>query len=305
MTEDTLIIAGPSGGTSTFLGGLLRYVDKQDEVTLVDSIMGEQEEYRRAIDRLFTARQYPEARRGGYVVRAELQGASFARPGASVFVVQPPGDLGWARHDGARGRSLLARVRSGVAPEPDAVRERYENDIRPDFDRGVSPGTPDDWETVLLHHYYTADRVVFLLNLHAFLERPDRDIAYDVDDLKHATDRFVEVAVVPTAVDLVDYDPDGAGDEWGLLERIAERLFSSGIRDEALLGRLVEVLTVGTGGQTLNVLNYVDTDETVEFFGVAVPDEGSPQERMGRPASDGEGGFEVQGFEQVVEWLER
>jgi hypothetical protein len=296
MVGDTLVIGGPSGGTSTFLGGLLRHVDKEDGLSLASTVTGDTESYKRAVEELFTRREYPPAGSDGYVVSYDLQGRSFARPEVTVSAVDTPLP--------PDGRSLLARIRSGAAPDPETVRERYEDDIRPDLERGHAPLTPDDWETVLLHHYYTADRVIFLLNLHTVFERVDQDLAYDAQDVKHATEEFVSAAVVPTAVDLVDYDPDEAGSDRRLLERAKERLGPSGIRDEALLERLGDVLTVGTARETMDVLNYVDSDQAVEFFGVAVPDEGSPQEQTGNLTPDGEGGFEVQGFGTVVEWLE-
>jgi hypothetical protein len=304
MPGDTLVIGGPSGGTSTFLGGLLRHVDKEDGLSLASTVTGDTESYKRAVEELFTHQKYPSARNGGYVVSYGLQGRSFAREEAVVSSVFPSGGPQRRLWDPPGDRPLLARIRSGAAPDPETVRERYEDDIRPDLERGHAPLTPDDWETVLLHHYYTADRVIFLLNLHTVFERVDQDLAYDAQDVKHATEEFVSAAVVPTAVDLVDYDPDEAGSDRRLLERAKERLGPSGIRDEALLERLGDVLTVGTARETMDVLNYVDSDQAVEFFGVAVPDEGSPQEQTGNLTPDGEGGFEVQGFGTVVEWLE-
>ncbi|WP_254829301.1 hypothetical protein [Haloglomus salinum] len=304
MVGDTLVIGGPSGGTSTFLGGLLRHVDKQDGLSLASTVTGDTESYKRAVEELFTRREYPPAGSDGYAVSFDLRGDSFARPGATISAVRPPA-RGWGMRHPSPDAPLLARIRSGAAPDPETVRERYENDVRPDFERGHAPTRPDDWETVLLHHYYTADRVIFLLNLHTVFERVDQDLAYDAQDVKHATEEFVSAAVVPTAVDLVDYDPGEAGSDRRLLERAKERLGPSGIRDEALLERLGDVLTVGTARETMDVLNYVDSDQAVEFFGVAVPDEGSPQEQTGHLTPDGEGGFETQGFGTVIEWLER
>jgi hypothetical protein len=305
MPGDTLVIGGQSGGTSTFLGGLDHYVDKQDGLSLLDDVAGDTQSYERTVEELFTRREYPAGRTGGYVVSYGLSGRSFARPETVVSAVCPSGSTQRRLWDPPGDRPLLARIRSGAAPGPETVRERYEDDIRPEFERGFSPATVEDWETVLLHHYYTADRVVFLLNLHTVIDRVDQDLAYDAQDVKHATEEFVSAAVVPTAVDLVDYDPDEAGSDRRLLERAKERLGPSGIRDEALLERLGDVLTAGTARETMDVLNYVDSDQAVEFFGVAVPDEGSPQEQTGHLTPDGEGGFAVQGFGTVVEWLER
>jgi len=305
MPGDTLVIGGPSGGTSTFLGGLRHHVDKQDGLTLISDVAGSSRAYQRDIERLFTHHEYPEARDGGYAVSFDLRGDSFARPGATISAVRPPARVHWGMCHPSHDAPLLARIRSGATPDAETVRERYEDDIGPEFERGHAPTTPDDWETVLLHHYYTADRVVFLLNLHTVIDRVDLDLAYDVDDIEHAAEQFESVAVVPTAVDLVGYDPDEAGDDGGILRQVATQVFSSGIRDEQLLERLNEVLNAGTARRTTNLLHYAASDQTVDFFGVAVPDEGSPQEQTGNLTPDGEGGFEVQGFGTVIEWLER
>lgn len=301
MPGDTLVIAGPSGGTPTFLSGLLRHVDKEDGLSLASTVTGNTESYERAVEELFTHREYPAARTGGYVVSYDLQGRSFASKEAvisSVFPLRGPQRRMW---DPPGDRPLLARIRSGVAPDPGTVRERYENDIRLDLERGLAPAGPDDWETVLLHHYYTADRVIFLLNLHTVIERADLNLRYGVDDIEHATEQFESVAVVPTAVDLIDYDPDV--DDGGLFAFLTG-LAQSRFRDAALLERLEEVLPTGTARWTIALLYYVNNTSAVDFFGVAVPDNGSPQEQTGRLTPDGEGGFEVQGFGTVVEWLE-
>ncbi|WP_254824597.1 hypothetical protein [Haloglomus halophilum] len=305
MPGDTLVIGGPSGGTSTFLGGLRHHVDKQDGLSLVSNVGGDTQSYELTVEELFTRREYPAARTGGYVVSYDLQGRTFARPETVVSSVLPSGSTQQRLWDPPGDRPLLARIRSGAAPDPETVRERYENDIGPEFERGFSPAAVEDWETVLLHHYYTADRVVFLLNLHTVVDRVDLNLAYDVDDIEHAAEQFESVAVVPTAVDLVGYDPDEAGDDGGILRQVATQVFSSGIRDEQLLERLNEVLNAGTARRTTNLLHYAASDQTVDFFGVAVPDEGSPQEQTGNLTPDGEGGFEVQGFGTVIEWLER
>jgi hypothetical protein len=287
------------------ISGLYHYVDKQDALTLTSNVVGDSQSYKLAVEQMFTHHEYPDAKGDSYVVSYDLCGNSFERPVVTVSAVCPPVGSHWDMWRPSVDRSLLDRINSGAVPGAKKVRERYENDIKPNLQHGHAPTTPDDWETVLLNYYYTADRVLFLLNLHTVVERADLDLAYDASDVEHASKEFRSVAVIPTAVDLLDYNLNEAGDDCGLLEQAMEKLAPSGIRDETLLDRFKENLTAGMSAQTLNLLNYVDSDEAIDFFGVAVPDAGSPQEETRRLTPDSEGSFEVQGFSTVVKWLER
>lgn len=303
MPKNTLIIAGPRGGASTVLGGLRQYVDTGDDVASIGTVVvGNSQPYQRNIERLFTHGRYPEAGDDGYVVSYELYGGSTVRPELTVSAVHPPGRFHWGVGHLSHDEGALARIRSGTAPNPEAVRERYERNIEPELEQG-RPTTPDAWETVLLHHYYTADRVLFLLNLHTVLRCPEVNPAYGAADIESAAERFESVAVVPTAVDLLGYDPDA--DDRGLLRRVAARVFSSGIRDVELLEHLHDNLSIGGAAKSMELLRHVATNESIDFFGVAVPEEGSPQEYTGTLTPDSEDAFESQGFETMVEWLRR
>jgi hypothetical protein len=296
MTEKTIIIAGQSGGASTFLGGLYHHIEKQDGLKSISSIAGDREGYERCLDRLFTGHEYPKDMRGGYVVSFELAGGSFARPEAKVSTVRPPRGLDVCR-------SLLPSIRSGTAPEPERVREQYESDIKPELKRGANSITPDDWDTIMCHHYYTADKALILLNIHKVLNQNPPELAYDVEDIVHAVNRFESVAVVPTAVDLLDYDHDTS--DRGIFSAAIDVVFSNRFRDEQLLEHLDEFLTDGEALTTKRILSHIVTNDAVDCFGVAVPDYGSPGESTGNLTPDGEGGFKTNGFEQVVRWLER
>jgi hypothetical protein len=153
-----------------------------------------------------------------------------------------------------------------------------------------------------LYHYYNADDIIFLANLHKIIYQsdPNRQItlAFDKAEIEHAVENFENVAVVPTAVDVIQYDPEDY--DPSLLDQAVSILTTPAEADDDLYDAIKAQGGRGIDNRLANVVEYANQNAEVDFFGVAVPDKNVDS---GNLTPDGSGGFEVQGFERVIQWL--
>lgn len=302
--NSVMLIAGQSGAKSTFAGGLLHHVDKADGFAINSTVVGNTNDYENeVIDQMFSVGEYPNQTTDGYIAEYELEGKSFSRPGTTVNIIDLPGEFQREILQEKNGLSLIQRINRGQTADPEDVRTDYENNIKSDFDRGVSPNNPDDWETTFLHHYYNSNKAIFLLNLYKVAELDDKDLVYGKDAIEHANKEFTDVVVVPIAVDWYGYDPESH--ETGIVEGILTQLLNPSSRDRELLEHLNNHLSLGDARKAKEILNYVESNGEIDFFAVSVPDDGAPANYTGSLTADGQGGFDVRGFEEVIRWLER
>jgi hypothetical protein len=306
MDEDNsvMLIAGSGGAKSTFAGGLLQHVDNASGFSINSTIYGSKQDYdKRVREQMFTSSQYPAKTQDGYIARYELRGKSFSRPATTVNLIDLPGEgQEQAIEGGVDMLPLIRQIKKGNTGDPEDIKTEYENDIEPDFERGISPSSPDVWKTTFLHHYYSSDKAIFLLNLYKATEK-SKDIAYDTEDIDHANEQFTDVAVIPIAVDWYGYDPESAN--MGFVTRILRQVITPSMRDQELLEYLTDRVNRGSVPKVAGILNFVETNREVDFFGVSVPDKGAPQTETGTLTADGRGGFEVKGFKRVIQWLEQ
>ena len=309
MSGNAILIAGQSGAKSTFAGGLYHHVDKTRGYSIVPTVWGDEGEFDEGLlDKMFTRGEYPDQTLNGYVARFNIDGKAFSRPGIEVDIIDFPGEQVGEVLDppGSNRKPLLERIRDGEADDPKTVEERFENDVREEFVRG-RPG-PGSWETLFLHYYYEADKAIFLMNM---LKTVDpSQIGVDVDpgfiygpkELEQANEDFSDVAFVPAAVDWYDYDP--ASFDPGFVRRVASLLLTPSLRDDELMTHLQRIVDTGSNPDASRLLDTVDQTTEIDFFSVSVPDGGSPTRAEGVLTDDGHGGFEVNGFDEVITWLE-
>jgi hypothetical protein len=302
--NSVMLIAGSGGAKSTFAGGLLQHVDRTSGFGINSTIYGSKKDYQKGVrKRMFTGNQYPDKTQDGYIARYELTGKSFSRPATTVNLIDLPGEgLKTAIDGGVDMLPLIRQIKKGQTDAPEDIKAEYENNIKPDFERGRSPTSPDVWKTAFLHHYYSSDKAIFLLNLYKATEE-SKDIAYDTEDIKHANEQFTDVAVIPIAVDWYGYDPESA--DPGFVTRVLRQVITPSMRDQELLDHLTDRINRGSVPKVAGILDFVDTNREVDFFGVSVPDKGAPQTETGTLTADGHGGFEVKGFSKVIQWLEQ
>ena len=61
----------------------------------------------------------------------------------------------------------------------------------------------------------------------------------------------------------------------------------------------------GDHAKARRILDYVKGESEIDFFSVAVPDKGSPQQATGYLTGDGKDGFVTQGFNEVIRWFQK
>ena len=306
MNEENsvMLIAGQSGAKSTFAGGFLHHVDKANGFVINSSVVGNTDDYENEVlNQMFSEGEYPNQTTDGYIAEYELEGKSFSRPGTTVNIIDLPGEFQRDILQRKGGLSLIQRINRGKTDDPADIRSDYKNNIKPDFDRGISPSTPDDWETTFLHHYYSSNRVIFLLNLYKIAEIDDKELVYGKDAIEHANEKFEDVAVVPIAVDWYGYDPEA--NDTGFIEGVLKQMINPSIRDSDLLEHLNNHLSLGSARKAKQILNYVESNGEIDLFSVSIPDDGAPANYTGKLTNDGQGGFEVKGFQEVIKWLEQ
>lgn len=302
--NNVMVVAGKSGAKSTFGAGLLHHVEKLNDVSVTSKIDGNERDYeQRVVERMWSQGKFPDQTRQGYVVTHVIGDRSYRIPTSTFRLVDLPGEQQENLLNPTDGVNLVKKITEGNVPDRESVETKYEKQVKPDFDRGQSPTTPSLWETTFLYHYYNADHVIFLINLHKIIYQQEANetitLAYDAEDVEHAVENFTDVAVVPTAVDLVGYDPDTAY-EPTLLERIARSLLSPSDSDPNLKEAIFDQMNRGEDRRTTNVINYANQEHGVDFFSVAVPDKNRDTNNL---KGDGNRGFVVKGFGEVLEWL--
>lgn len=303
MSNNVILIAGQGGAKSTFAGGLLHHVKKSETHSVTKKVDGNRTDYEQnVIDRMFGEGQYPEQTDNGYIAHYTIAGSSFVRNDMTVDIVDLPGEGVGISLNPPGQVPLMTRIRNGNVRSRDDIKDDYEDNLESDFKRGISPNNQQDWETAFLHHYYQADKAIFLLNLWKLTDDDSDEIVYDNEAVEHATDEFTDVAVIPMAVDWFNYDA-GQFDP-GLLERISMGMLYPGYRDNDLLDFVEDNIGMGTSQKAADVFGYVKQDPEIDFFSVAVPDQGSPQNETGDLTNDGNGGFVVKGFGEVIKWLQ-
>jgi hypothetical protein len=261
---------------------------------------------------MFVEGEYPGQTDLGYTVEYTISGQAFSRPGTNVTLVDLPGEQQEGDESDDKGGllrppnelPLLERVRNGSV-DIEARKEKYENDLQSTFDLGNPLPDQEDQESVFLYHFDEATKVIFVLNLYKVTELDDKELAYNISDIKYAMENFRDVAIVPTAVDLYGYDPDSF--ERSLSRRIFDLFLTPGIRDAELIETLDSVINPGSDGRANELLNFAKGNRSVSFFSAAVPDRDAPGNVSGHltDSNHPNGNFAVQGYEEVIQWLER
>lgn len=306
--KNVMVVAGPSGAKSTFGAGLLHHVEKRDDLSIATQIEGNEKDYEeRVINRMWSLGKYPKQTKEGYVVTYTIGADSYRIPTTRLKLVDLPGEQQKSILSPDDDVGLVRKIRRGNVPDRDVVEDEYEKNVRPKFDQGQSPDKTALWEVTFLYHYYRAHKVIFLINLHRLIQQTNTNeritLAYDKEEVRHAVENFTDVAVIPTAVDLIKYDPD-SGYKPGLFEVVARAILSPDKADENLRDVFERRVGRGVDQRATNVVNYADQQPEVDFFSVAVPakDPGSNTDDL--TPDDSNGGFVVKGFDWVMEWLE-
>ena len=296
-----MVIAGQSGSKSTFAGGLYQHVDRSSRLRITQRLKGSEDDYHdRVIRPMFSQNMYPKQTRNGYVVEYEITADGAYIPDTNIEFVDLPGEQQEGLLDPPQAMDLVTKIERGNIPDAETVHENYRNNVRDKFDIGTGPETNHEWETTFLHYYYQADDVLFLMNLHKVIEQAE-PLAYDKMAIEHVVSEKTNVAIVPTAVDLVGYDPDA--DDPTVTQRVTaglKSLISPQLSDSDLKETISNHLGPGEAREVNNILNYVDQEPQVDFFGVSVPDKNRSTDEL---TADGDGGFVTRGFDQVVSWL--
>ncbi len=313
MTNKVMLIAGQSGAKSTFAGGLYEYVESREGLTITSKVSGNVEDYEERVrEKMFVEGEYPGMTDLGYTVEYTISGQAFSRPETNVTLVDMPGEQQEGDENDAKGGllrppnelPLLERVRNGTV-DIKARKIDYENNLQSTFELGNPILAQEDQESVFLYHFDEATKVIFVLNLYKVTQLNDKELAYNINDIEYAMKNFRDVAIVPTAVDLYDYNPDLF--ERSLGRRMFDLLLTPGIRDVELIEKLDSLINPGTDNRANEVLNFAKGNKSVSFFSVAVPDRDSPENVSGHLAgsNDPNGNFAVQGYDEVIRWLER
>jgi hypothetical protein len=300
MTNRMMLIAGSGGAKSTFVGGLLQHVQNEQDYSITPSIEGNAEEYRDdVLSNMFTDGEYPEKTRDGYVVEYEIKSEYLLDPDIEMSIVDLPGEgqdaAGIKKSPGTL--SLVTKIKEGNVDTDEMIR-KYEEDLQEKFKKGISPSGTDEWQAAFVYHFDKSDKVMFLLNLYKVTES-DEEIIYSNSVIEYAKNEFSDVSVVPIAVDLNNYDPSTFEPSF------LGQTISPGRRDRDLLDHLKKHYSVGSGPKVAELLGSVEGNKEIDFFSVSVPDKGSPSKVTKKLTGDGEGGFVVNGFGQVIEWMKK
>lgn len=292
---EVMVIAGQSGSKSTFIGGLRQHAVEEDGVTPVPTpVEGDVDGdyFDGIVKQMSTRRKYPKQTENGYVMKLRLSyGGSMMRD-TEFNLIDIPGE----EYD-----LVLSNIRDDIINnniDEDAVSREFEK-VLPKISSKKSVDIPE-WETLIKHYYTQAEKVIFLLNINKVIVESEL-LTVDNQLIQAVSDEKNEVAVIPTAVDLINYDP-GDPDMKG-------KAFLGGYRtyDQKLEDHLDEHIPDGAAPKFNSILNLAEANDQVDFFSVAVPaaDPQDPSSNALAPRENSTSGFKTQGFEVVFEWLQQ
>lgn len=296
--ESVMVIAGESGGKSTFIGALITFVcDIEPDRYAGDYRLayGSKNEFDQTIyQQMSNNFNYPPQtkRIDSYVVEVLMNTGDKFSAERSVMVMDIPGEL---------QQDAVDSVESGTIDEAH-VKEAYnqglpnEDPIRKKVDAGVSL-TDEEEKLLYLYQYLSADRIVFLLNLDKFINRPSLDPVVSTTLIDRAS-REKRCLLLVTAADTIGYDPDQfrsglLGEAFGMLSA-SPRLVDVELYDYITNGNNLPPNQRSNDAKRL--LRYAK-DNDVSIFSVAVPE--GPQGDIAVES----GSVKTQGFSQVVDWI--
>jgi len=290
IDHHVFVMAGQAGSKSTFIGGLYQHVKRRSDysVSYRPEEGATREDFTEGLIQPMLSRGlYPDQTDDGYVVKVILSSGSRVLPDIEFNFVDIPGE---------KIDIVLNRVRD------DVINDSIEDDIDKKFNKiqgklgGSQEVTPDEWETVLKRYYDQSTMVMFLGNIHKISIRNDAP-TIDTQILDAVAEHRVKAAFLPTAVDLVDFDP-GTDSNFKSRFGTTSREF-----DQALMERINNRISEHDAPAFNNLLAGVEQNTQVDFFGTSVPpaDPTDPDDERLEPHPDG--GFKTKGFDKVIEWL--
>jgi hypothetical protein len=295
-----MLAAGPSGGKSTFVGGLYHTADKDKGIFPSYEVkVGDGKEFTdNVIDRMTTSCRYPEQTTGHYVVELDLEFGGNMTEGVSAEFIDIPGE------DQER---VMDEIKSDDL-NPTEIRQTYREELAPkieDDERDLQAGTgDDDIRDLYRHSYVKSDKVVFLLNLHKAFYEDDKSLVFDKGTIEKVSQER-PCAVVLTGLDIISYD-FGSSTDSNDKELFATVWEESPWGGSSVDHDLLEFFSRGSHLQQTpdaqSIVNHLMSNSDVDVFGISVPAE-NPTEEKGHIKQDGGTGFETNGFEDVIDWL--
>jgi hypothetical protein len=288
--HDVMVLAGQSGSKSTFIGGLYQHMYNKDLNVSYTPIEGNvREDFINGLIKPMTSRNvYPDQTEEGYVVEITLDGGGSVIPKTNFKFIDIPGE---------QIDEVLPKVEADISNG-----EINESKLEQEFNKvksnigGDQQITVDDWVTIFKYYYNQATKVMFLLNLHKVIVE-DADLTITTEWLENSANAKVKTCVVPTAVDLINYDSDDTN-YGSRLTDLDNRMF-----DKKLKSHVENEFNLGTAPILTNMIQSVANNKQIDMFSVSVPPAQPADPSNQRLKPDGNGGFETRGFDEVEEWL--
>jgi hypothetical protein len=283
-----MVVAGQAGSKSTFIGGMYQHVHRQENISInYRKVEGDVDNdfFNGVIKQMTTRGVYPDQTKEGYVVELTMSHGSTLVPDPTLEFVDIPGE---------QIDRVLSRVWDDIKAGNIETSESDFQSVRSKIG-GDQALSVDDWETVFKYYYSNASMVIFLVNLHKIIIR-DESPTVGTDELEQISKDKIKVAVVPTAVDLLGYDPEDSN----LKNKLG---LGSRSYDKKLKEHIESHLTLGDAPELLNLLQHVEQNKKLDFFGTSVPPANPKNTDSEDLASSSDGGFQTSGFEEVIEWL--
>lgn len=298
MDHEVLVLAGPGGSKSTFIWGLYNYIDHYED-SLNPVYRGVEgnvaEDFRKGVvEQMSQHRKYPNQTTEGYVIEISIDRDSQVLPKSKFNFVDYPGE-----RIGDVLRPMLDDIRN-EAVDWDQVHSKFNESLKAKIG-GDTQVEFKEWKTILTHYYGRATKVIFLLNFYKlFVE--DEDPVFNAEDLRTVADDKIKVALIPTAVDLIE-DPDeyelsDSAFDTGGLSKILNT--TPQMIDENLVQFVQRKVTEADSPSASNMWNEIKTNNRIDFFGTAVPAENPKSDKI-RDGSKAP--FKTKGFDQVITWL--
>ncbi len=293
-----MVIAGESGGKSTFIGAFITYVRNiEGDRYRGDYKLKYGSEFtfdEKIYERMQDHHAYPPAtaRIGSYAVDVFTDSDGGYAAEKSLTMMDIPGEI----QQDAIDRLLTEDIDEEEIYEAYNQGKNRKTSIRDKIDQGRKL-TDKEEEYLYLYQYLSSDRVVLLLNIHKFIHRQSIDPILTTELIERVANEKRCLLLI-TAADEIGYDPSTFRS--GSLAKIigsisvSPRLYDTNLDSYLTNGNN---LPPGRMSSDIETLVRKAEDNDISMFGVAVPE--GPQ---GDIQLEG-GNIKTQGFDNVVHWL--
>lgn len=297
--SECLLIGGAHGGKSTFIGGLIYYLDEVSDLDWDPDYMYNEAEIR---DKVYNTmkhdNEFPAKTENPYLLRLHIYRGGVLESETVFDIMDVPGEqLTPDPPPSTSLTNLLLKPITGYKTDKQKLIESYDMKIRPKLESGEPMPDTRMWRKLFQYRYHRSGSVICMLNLQKLLNESRKDplIVRKTEQILDAARPKSRKLLLVTACDVIGYDPDqfeGGGSV--LSGTVKDDNLATAIRNSISLERQRELRPV--------LRNILSSRSNFSYVGTSVK-AADPDDYENKNLAGPVGKINLSGFDNVIEWL--